>query len=203
MSNVIVFQNDDRAMARMATAGSLSLAREYACGGYTQADFTCAGDEKEKFYRLPSKMWIPDGVQIQDMLTVKSVNGQLLMLPEEDDNFYFFITGARGHGHNSHKHLLLPAGLDLLASGSRAAHTPGSCNMHSTVVFRVPRMTTKVMVGDLYYGDWSQAISFLRDPEKGWEVEVELYDRWCALNYDWRGPWSEGNPSLPLPALVE
>ena len=96
--------------------------------------------------------------------------------------------------------------MDILAAGGKAAHQTAWCNKITSAIFRVSRGAERVVLGDLYYGEYSQAIIFLCSDDGEWEVTVEPLDRFRALNPGWPGLWSEAEgdePSLPLPALVE
>ena len=195
MTNFIRYQNETQAMAKNPLEKKISM------GKYGGAKIDTAGAQGSNNHII----WIPDGVKITNTVSIKTVNGQLVTSPKEDDYIYFWVSGARGNGHNSPKRLLIPLGVEILASGAKEAHTTGCCNQISSVVFRVPKGTKRVVVGDLYYGEHSQAIIFTCNKGK-WSVKVEPVPRFQALNPEWPGLWSEekdGKPSLPLPALIE
>lgn len=193
--NFIRFQNEFKSSSK---AG---LQEKLFCGTYGRTLDVEGGHEYPKHHTV----WIPDGVVITDSISIKSVNGQLVATTQEDDFVYFWVSGARGCGHNNHKRLLIPSGVELLAAGGKEAHKPGCCNKITSVIFRVPKGAKRVIVGDLYYGEYSHAIIFTCANGE-WTVAVEPLDRFCALNPDWTGPWTTakgGEPRLPLPALVE
>lgn len=196
MSNFIRYQNEIRASAKGAVRGRLSCGRDnpslHKAGGHGVPNH--------------HTVWIPDGVEVTTSISIEVVNGQLVASPEEDDYIYFWVDGARGPSHNGHKKLLIPPPpeVGLLAAGAKPKNQPGWCNKVTSVIFRVPKGTRKVVMGDFYYGEYSQVITFTSYHE-GWEVTLEAYDRFCALNTRWPGPWTkeEGDePSIPLPALV-
>lgn len=195
--NLVRYQNEIQALARGG------LRSKFACGDYGGPAFDKSGNSDRPQH---DTVWIPDGEVITDSITIESVNGQLVGRTGEDEYIYFFVSGARGNGHNNHKKLLIPTEVELLAGGGEAAHTTGCCNKITTAIFRVPKGTKKVVVGDMYYGKWSHAIFFTLAGNGEWEVRVEPYDRFCALNPDWPGLWTqagEGGEKLPLPALVQ
>lgn len=192
--NLVRYQHEYKSLAKEGLRG------KFSCGTYGGLELYDNGHQRPQHHTV----WIPDGDTITDSIAIETVNGQLVGRPKEDNFIYFFVSGARGVGHNNHKELVVPLEVELLAAGGKAAHTPGCCNKITTAVFRVPTETRTVVVGDMYYGPWSQAIFFTRPlGTDAWEVKVEPYDRFCALNPNWPGLWTHGDSHLPLPALVQ
>lgn len=199
MANFVRYQNEFRSFANEA------IRRRLNCGSYAYgAELHPAGGHEQPHHHT---VWVPDGVGITDSVSIEAVNGQLVASSEEDDHLYFWVSGKRGNSHNMHRKLLVPEEVELLAAGGKEAHTQGNCNKISSAIFRVPKGTKRVVIGDMYGSSNSEAITFTR-ADGVWAVTVEPYDRFCALNPNWKGVWlwptdEENKPPLPLPALVE
>lgn len=195
MSNLVRYQNEIRTSAKGVVREKMSCGRGYP---YKPSLHIAGGHKTPEHHNV----WVPDGEEITDTVSINTVNGQLVATSQEDDYIYFWVSGARGAGHNGHKKLLLPPEVELLAAGSHPSHTPGNCNKITSAIFRVPKGATRVFVGDFYCEEYSQAIIFTCSDGE-WVVTVEPYERFCATNPEWTGLWTEDEPPLPLPALVE
>lgn len=199
MSNFVRYQHEYRSLSKEA------LRERISCGHSPyRVEFHPLGCRETRGHQ--DTVWIPNGIEVTTSVSITEVNQQLVATPKEDGFVYFWVSGARGSGHNIHKQLLLPQQVELLAAGAKPAHKTAWCNKITSGLFRVPKGTKRVMIGDMLYGEHSHAIDFIVGPDGDWSVTVDPYDRFCALNPNWKGLWAEGKdgkPPLPLPALVE
>lgn len=199
MSNIVCFQNETNTFK--TTLGGLK--KYFKCGTYGSRQTIFWGRE-DKILPKPSTLWVASGHEIHDEMTVDTINGQLVMKEGGDKFFYFFVSGARGAGHNGHKKLHIPEGVEVIAAGGQDAHTRGNCNKISSVVFRVPKGARKVVVADLYYGSYDHVLMF-KYVDGEWLGERMPRDQFSALNPDWPGQWEENKDGvkIPFPAYVE
>lgn len=188
--NLLRYQLKDRVMDKEPIANKIFLG---GCCAELHLDGGCVAPEN-------NTVWILDGVEITDTISVEVVNGQLLAHQEEDNFVYFLISGALGNKYNRYKRLFIPSGIELLAAGGKET----CCNKISTVLLRAQKVIRRLVVGDMLYSQYSQAIEFVCEG-KEWVVKVQPYDRFCATNSVWGGPWGVGESGcpVPLPMLVE
>lgn len=139
----------------------------------------------------------------------------IITIGEEDGYDYFWLESRRGHSHNTHWHILLPVGVEVLLRGKTADHTEGCCNCTSNVLLRVPKTSTRLIFSQMYQGT---ILGFdLQKNEGEWGLRYMNSKEVIAMA-DWPGLWKQENENIffsdyrlapngvkirPLPVLLQ